>query len=65
MFTNQDYANYFSELEIIIKKNIVIYTDLMTVLDNKAFLSKLQVLASENAEAFRFIREQKKRFEVE
>lgn len=62
MFTNGDYKNYFTELEDSIKKNIVIYTDLMNVVDNKAALSKLQVLASENSQAFKFIREQKEKF---
>jgi hypothetical protein len=62
MFTDEEYTNYFSELEDIIKKNIVIYTDLMNVVDNKAMLSKLQVLAAENSSAFKFIRETKKKF---
>ncbi len=59
MFTNEDYKNYFKELEDVLRNNIVIYTDLMNVVDNKAVLSKLQVLASENSGAFKFIREQK------
>ncbi|MDD3344863.1 MAG: hypothetical protein PHO34_00280 [Candidatus Omnitrophica bacterium] len=62
MFTNEDYKNYFKELEDVLRSNIVIYTDLMNIVDNKAVLSKLQVLASENAGAFKFIREQKGKF---
>ena len=62
MFTNDDYKNYFTEIEDVIKRNIIIYTDLMNVVDNKAMLSKLQVLALENADAFKFIREQKNKF---
>jgi len=46
MFTNEDYKNYFKELEDVLRNNIVIYTDLMNVVYNKAVLSKLQVLAS-------------------
>lgn len=65
MFTNDDYQNYFSEIEETLKKNIVIYTDLMSLVDNKSILSKLQVLALESSDAFKFIRAQKEKFSQE
>ena len=62
MFTSQDYKNYFTELEDIYKKTINAYTDLLNELGNYSIESKLSSMATENMDAFRFMREQKEKF---
>jgi len=62
MFTNEDYAEYFGETENLLKESIVIYTDLLNELNNNAIKSKLEPLASECMESFRYIRQQKEKF---
>jgi len=62
MFSNDDYINYFSELEHIVVQNITVYTDLMNVVDTKSILSKLHASALDDSEAFKFIRRQKEIF---
>ncbi len=62
MFTRQDYKNYLQELENIVKKNIVIYTDLINVTDDRAIRNRLHAMAKESMDSFRFIAEQKNKF---
>lgn len=62
MFTKEDYVNYFSDLEDILKKTLVIYTDLLNELGDQSIRNKLYALASENMEAFKFIKTQKDKF---
>ncbi|MCF7874920.1 MAG: hypothetical protein K9L87_05455 [Candidatus Omnitrophica bacterium] len=62
MFTKEDYLNYFDQLADIYRDSISIYTDLLNDLQDKAIRNKLLMAASENMEAFRFIREEKKKF---
>ncbi len=62
MFTKEDYIGYFSELEGLFKKTLVTYTDLLNELGDQSVRNKLYVLASENMEAFNFIKTQKEKF---
>ena len=62
MFTKEDYKNYLQELENIIKKSIVIYTDLINIVDERSIRNRLHAMAKESMEGFRFISEQKRKF---
>ena len=62
MFTKDDYAEYFSQIEDMLKKTISIYTDLLNELNDNVIKSKLDPLATESMDSFRFIKEQKERF---
>jgi formiminotetrahydrofolate cyclodeaminase len=62
MFTKEDYANYFNELEEIFRKSLVIYTDLLNDISDAAIRSKLFMLASEDNDAFNFITETKAKY---
>lgn len=62
MFTNQDYIGYFEEIEETLKKTLVIYTDLLNDLDNKAMHSKLYAIATENMDTFQLIKSLKEKF---
>jgi hypothetical protein len=62
MFTKEDYANYFNELEEIFKKTLVIYTDLLNDLSDNAIRSKLFMLAAEDDDAFSFVAETKEKY---
>jgi hypothetical protein len=62
MFTKDDYINYFGELEGILKESIAICTNVLNEAENKTLRSKIDVLASENMETFRFVKSQKKKF---
>ncbi|MCQ9208785.1 MAG: hypothetical protein NG712_05350 [Omnitrophica bacterium] len=62
MFTEQDYRNYFDELENIFKKALTIYTDLLNEIGDQSVRNKLHPLTLESSEAFRFIRTQKGNF---
>jgi formiminotetrahydrofolate cyclodeaminase len=62
MFTKEDYANYFAELEAIYKKSLVIYTDLLNELQDQSIRNKLYALATENMEAYNFITQTKAKF---
>ncbi|MCF7873332.1 MAG: hypothetical protein K9L84_04345 [Candidatus Omnitrophica bacterium] len=62
MFTKEDYLTYFDQLADIYKDSINLYTDLLNGLQDKAIRNKLLAVASENMEAFRFIKEEKTKF---
>lgn len=62
MFTNEDYRNYFSELENISKKAMIIYTDLLNELSDLSIRSKLYPIMSEELEAFRVLKKYKEKF---
>ena len=62
MFTNEDHIAYFDELEEILKKTLVIYTDLLNELTDKAIRNKIYSISFENMEAFRYISANKKKF---
>ena len=62
MFTDKDYGDYFGELEGIYSKVIILYTDILNFLQDKAIACKLNPMAAENMEIFRFIKEEKKKF---
>lgn len=62
MFTNEDYKNYFSELEAISKKAMVIYTDLLNEVSDSSIRSKLYPIMSEEFEAFRVLKKHKEKF---
>ncbi len=62
MFTKDDYTGYFSQIEDMLKKSISIYTDLLNELNDNAIKSKIDPLASESMDSFRFIKEQKQKF---
>ena len=54
MFTREDYRNYLQELENIIKKSVVIYTDLINIIDERSIRNRLHAMAKESMEGFRF-----------
>ena len=62
MFTEQDYRNYFEELENIFKKALTIYTDLLNEVGDQAIRNKLHPVTLDNFEAFRFIKTRKEDF---
>jgi len=62
MFTNDDYKKYFSELETIFKKSLTIYTDLLNEISDQSLRSKLYAVTMENTEAYKKIKEYKKKF---
>ena len=62
MFTNEDYRNYFSELENIYKKGLTIYTDLINELSDNSVRSKLYPIMSDCLEAFKTIQKHKEKF---
>ncbi|MFA6636687.1 MAG: hypothetical protein WCV56_06260 [Candidatus Omnitrophota bacterium] len=62
MFTNSDYAEYFGETEDLMKDCVIIYTDLLNELNDNALKSKIEPMASESMENFRFIKTRKEKF---
>lgn len=62
MFTNGDYAEYFIEVEDLIKKVIVIYTDMLNELSDNSFRSKIEPVARESMDTFRFMKELREKF---
>jgi len=62
MFTNEDYKSYFSELENISKKALIVYTDLLNEISDSTIRSKLYPIMSEELEAFRILKEYKEKF---
>ena len=64
MFTDEDHIRYFDELEFLLKKTVIIYTDLLNELSDKSIKNKLSVLAQENMETFKFIKKQKEKFKI-
>ena len=65
MFTEQDYRNYFGELENIFKKALTIYTDLLNEIGDQSIRNKLYPPTLENSEAFKFIKTHKEEFASE
>lgn len=62
MFTKEDYLTYFDQLADIYRDSINTYTDLLNNVQDKAIKNKLLMAASENMEAFRFIKQERKKF---
>jgi len=62
MFTKEDYLNYFNELEMMLKKSLVIYTDLLNELSDQSIANKLHALATEEMDIFKSVSEIKKKF---
>jgi hypothetical protein len=62
MFSNNDYKGYFQEIENILTKTLVIYTDVLNEVEDKSIKNKLNVIASENMETFEFVQAQKEKF---
>ncbi|MDD5439516.1 MAG: hypothetical protein PHS37_04955 [Candidatus Omnitrophica bacterium] len=62
MFTNDDYRNYFGELEDVCKKSLEVYTDLLNQLSDQSMRNKLFMLAAEDMDSFNFIAETKKKY---
>ncbi len=62
MFTDHDYRGYFSELERNFKDTLTIYTDLINDLTDQSIRSKFLPIISESMEAFKFMKEWKKKF---
>ncbi|MCF7871185.1 MAG: hypothetical protein K9L95_04275 [Candidatus Omnitrophica bacterium] len=62
MFTKEDYLTYFDQLADIYRDSINTYTDLLNNVQDKVIRNKLLMAVSENMEAFRFIREERKKF---
>lgn len=62
MFTKEDYKNYLQELENIIKKSVVIYTDIINVIDERSIRNQLHAMAKESMDGYRFITGEKDKF---
>jgi hypothetical protein len=62
MFSKQDYANYFGDLELIFKKTLEIYTDLINEISDQSIRNKLLMLAEENMDAFNFLNQTKNKY---
>ena len=62
MFTDDDYIGYFSELESNYKNTLTIYTDLINDLMDQSIRSKLLPIISEGMDAFKAIKEWKRKF---
>ncbi len=61
VFTKEDYQNYFTELEEIFSKNVIAYTDMINILNNQSIKSKLLPLATEDMNAYKFIKQEKEK----
>ncbi len=55
MFSKEDYRNYLQELQNFYRENLLVYTDLLNELDDKALRSSLLPIAEEDMEAFDFL----------
>ena len=62
MFTNEDYRNYFSELENIYKRALTIYTDIINEISDYSTRSKMYPIMSDCLEAFKTIKRYKEKF---
>jgi len=62
MLTDKDYQNYFSELEDMYKKMLLIHTDLINELIDQSIRNKLYAMVSEDETSFKVIREFKNKF---
>ncbi len=62
MFTKEDYTNYLKDLENIIKKSVVIYTDIINIIDERSIRNRLHAMAKESMDGYRFIVEEKEKF---
>lgn len=65
MFTNEDYRNYFNELENIFKKALTISSNLINELSDYSIRSKLYPIMLEDMEAFKSIKTYKENFSSE
>lgn len=63
MFTENDYVEYFGQIEESLKRLITIYTDILNETSDNAIKCKLDPLATETMEAFRFIKEKRSKFQ--
>ncbi|UCD14884.1 MAG: hypothetical protein JSV34_03940 [Candidatus Omnitrophota bacterium] len=59
MSIKDKHINYFNDLENVLKETLVIYTDLLNELDNKAVSNKLYALAIESMDDFKLVNNQK------
>ncbi len=62
MFTDEDYKNYFNELETIFKKTLTVYTDLVNELSDEPVRSKLHPIMTDCLETFKTIKKYKEKF---
>lgn len=62
MFTKDDYDKFFKELEGLIRDQLTITTDLLTVLESREIRNRLGVIMNEDAEAFYLIRQEHEHF---
>ncbi len=62
MFTDMDFIEYLDELQTLCKRSLTITTDLMNDLNHQEVRSKIRVIANEDLESFRFLKNQKENF---
>ena len=62
MLTDKDYQNYFTELEDMYKKMLLISTDLINELIDQSIRNKLYVMVSEDEASFKAVKEFKSKF---
>lgn len=62
MFTNEDYKNYFNELENISKEALIIYTDVLNEISDSSIRSKLYPIMSDEMEALKILKKYKEKF---
>ena len=62
MFTEEDFQSYFNEMEDSFKKVLLIYTDLLNLMDDRSSRSKIQAVSVEDMDAFTVIQTAKEKF---
>lgn len=62
MFTNEDYKNYFNELESISKEALIIYTDVLNEISDSSIRSKLYPIMSDAMETLKILKKYKEKF---
>jgi hypothetical protein len=62
MFLKEDYIGYFEELERAYGRMVVLYTDVMSRIDDRAIKNRLLAMTKNNMNAFRYIKSIKEKF---
>lgn len=62
MLTERDYHDYFTGIETLYKKILLVYTDLINEVSDQSVRNKLYVMISEDEESFKVIKEFNKKF---
>jgi len=61
MFTKDDFRNYFSEMETVVRNTLVIYTDVLNEANDQSVKSRLYSMMEESVGSYRAIYELKEK----